>query len=85
MFSRLFRRPVGDSEPGKAAAQSGALTAQASRPLTNKVPVPEVAFYPPVDPGLPACNSAALIDANEILVRRLRKAVSCDDAVFERR
>lgn len=85
MFSRLFRRPVGDSEPGKAAAQSGALTAQAIRPLTNKVPVPEVAFYPPVDPGLPACNSAALIDANDVLVRRLRKAVSCDDAVFERR
>lgn len=86
MLSRLFRTKAQGSAsaanervipPGAAAVPS------IQKPALE--PPLEIAIYPPVDPGLPACSSGALLSANDEMLRRLRKAVSCDDTTFERR
>lgn len=86
MLTALLRRlssrfqPV--VTPAKASAGlAGAVTVPAAPPKG----LDQDLVYPPVDPGLPAASTEAVVQSQADLLRRLRKIVSVDDAVFDER
>lgn len=86
MLTALLRRFSSRSQPvdtpGKASAGlAGAATVPAAPPKG----LDQDLVYPPVDPGLPAASTEAVVQSQADLLRRLRKIVSVDDAVFDER
>lgn len=71
--SRSVAKPVPPRSEGVATASS-------VRP--SFVPAPK---YPPVDPGLPACDVRAVVESQAELIVRLRRVVGGDDKAFDRR
>jgi conjugal transfer pilus assembly protein TraI len=78
LFRRLTTpRGVTMSAPPRPAA---AAAASPARPAFVHAPK-----YPPVDPGLPACDVQAVVESQAELIARLRRVVGGDDKAFEQR
>src|SRR5689334_10116966 len=81
-LDHLFLRPTalrGSSTPVPQRSE-GVASASSVRP--SFVPAPK---YPPVDPGLPACDVQAVVESQAELVMRLRRVVGGDDKAFDQR
>lgn len=86
MLTALLRRFISRFQPVEtpAKAPSGLAASAPIQAAAAKGLDPEL-VYPPVDPGLPAATTEAVVQSQADLLRRLRKIVSVDDAVFDER
>lgn len=86
MLTALLRRFSSRSQPVETPAKaSGGLVGAAPTPAAPPKGLDQELVYPPVDPGLPAASTEAVVQSQAVLLRRLRKIVSVDDAVFDER
>lgn len=86
MLTALLRRFSNRSQPVETPAKaSEGLAGAAPAPAAPHKSLDQELVYPPVDPGLPAASTEAVVQSQADLLRRLRKIVSVDDAVFDER
>lgn len=86
MLTALLRRFSSRSQPVETPAKASAgLAGAATVPAAPPKGLDQDLVYPPVDPGLPAASTEAVVQSQADLLRRLRKIVSVDDAVFDER
>ena len=86
MLTALLRRFSSRSQPVETPAKASAgLAGAAAVPAAPPKGLDQDLVYPPVDPGLPAASTEAVVQSQADLLRRLRKIVSVDDAVFDER
>lgn len=86
MLTALLRRFSSRSQPVETPAKASAgLAGAAPAPAAPHKSLDQELVYPPVDPGLPAASAEAVVQSQADLLRRLRKIVSVDDAVFDER